>query len=113
MSAEIEELIAAQNASSCQEQKRRSERFEYPRQLYAQLLEIDFTPIGEPFLVKARNLSTGGISLIHSAPLDSGILLGIQLSRDDSQAIKIVMRVIRSMAIDGGYEVAGRFVTRL
>ena len=81
--------------------------------LYAQLLEIDFTPVGEAFRVSARNISTGGMAILHKTAVDVGSLIGLQLTRADGAVIKIVMRVIRCMTTEGGYEIAGRFVTRL
>jgi hypothetical protein len=110
---DLEELESAQESADLFDQKRRAERFDYTMPLYAQMLELDFTPIGEAFKVSAQNNSTGGMAIAHDKAVDSGRLIGLQLSRADGKVIKIVMRVIRCITIEGGFEIAGRFVTRL
>ena len=113
MTTDIEEIAAAQKAKETFDQKRRAERFDYSMTLFAQLLELDFSPIGTAFQVSARNLSTGGMAVLHSSAVETGSLIGLQLTRDSGQIIKIVMRVIRCTSSEQGYEIAGRFVTRL
>lgn len=113
MASDLDRLVSAQEAPASFDQKRRAERFDYTMSLYGQRLNIDFSPIGQAFKVSARNISTGGIAIVHNEPVDIGSLIGLQLTRADGNVIKIVMRVIRCITSDDCYEIAGRFVTRL
>ena len=69
-------------------------------------------PTDASFIALTRNISQGGISLIHSGPV-AAKLLAIELPMPEGESLQVVMRLDRCRRIGDFYELAGPFVTKL
>ena len=75
-------------------------------------VDEDYRPTDASFVALTRNISQGGISLIHSSPVATK-LLAIELPMPGSESLQVVVRLDRCRRIGEFYELAGPFVTRL
>ena len=69
-------------------------------------------PIGEEFTVVTRNISTKGISLFHTAPIETEFL-AIELPGNEEPKTQVVIRVVHSRSVGHAHEIGGEFVTKL
>jgi hypothetical protein len=77
-------------------------------------LPIDdcFRPMGEPFVMMSRNISMGGIALMHTRPIVAEFL-AVELPIAVDEQTQLVMQVLHTRKIDGAYEYGGKFVARM
>lgn len=68
-------------------------------------------PIHDPLMMLTRNISCGGIALIHTQPLIAEYL-AVELPMPDKRRFQVVAEVLRVRLVDSLYEYGGRFVTK-
>jgi len=69
-------------------------------------------PAGQPFVALTRDLSAGGICLVHTRATNASHLL-VVLRAQGLEPMQLVVEVLRCRAIGRFYEIAGRFVSRI
>ncbi len=109
---EIARFIARMVSEDYEGPERRGAK-RYDIMIAADVLAVDrtFQPLGEPVQAMTRNISTTGIALISSRPLE-GKLLAVGMNDEAGRPIQMVIRVLRSRKIGEFFETAGPFVTR-
>jgi hypothetical protein len=65
-------------------------------------------PIGEPFLALTRNISSGGIAILHTEKVSAPYLL-LRIETPRHQAIQTVVQVVRTRSFYQFTEISGRF----
>lgn len=91
------------------------ERRSYPRYVVAlpsvvQPLDDERCPQGKPFNAVTRDISIGGISLVHTRPANCR-LLGVKLKLPSGKGIHLLVSVRRCRPLGTYYDIAGEFVT--
>jgi hypothetical protein len=71
-----------------------------------------FYPIDEPFMAVTRDVSTTGLSLMHTRAVHCALLV-VELPVRSAAAIQLVLRVVRCRSFGRFYEIAGHFIMRL
>lgn len=109
-SAKIAEIIAKLVPTNGAQPEHR----EFPRHCVTPAVPVDdaHCPTDASFVALTRNISQGGISLIHSSPVATK-LLAIELRIPESEPLQIIVRLDRCRRIGDFYELAGPFVTKL
>ena len=106
---------SARSASAVPEydgkERRRHQRRPIMVAIPAIQLDENLLPVGQEFKLVSRNLSEGGASLIHHAPLQGSFALLVDL-QDDGR-VQIIFRVLRCNQIGDLFEIGGEFVERL
>lgn len=69
-------------------------------------------PVGEPARMVTRDISTGGISLLHTQPVPARFLR-VQLDTPILQSTDLIVHVLRTRTIGAYTEIAGEFVARI
>jgi len=67
-------------------------------------------PLGDHFVAESRNLSATGICMVHTEAVSSKYLM-VQLPGPRLERQSVGVEVLRCRPVDGGYEIAGPFVT--
>ncbi len=74
-------------------------------------VDDDVQPVAEPVTMITRDISSHGIGLIHTQPVDAKwIVIELPLQTGTEQ---FVMEVVRCHPVDRFYDVGGRFIRRL
>jgi hypothetical protein len=79
----------------------------------AQPLNGDWQPEGPSFKLVVRDVSVGGVGLLHTRPLKAKFL-AIELvdpNRTDLEPMCVVIEVLHCRAVGPMFEIGGRFVT--
>ncbi|MGA2030658.1 MAG: PilZ domain-containing protein [Thermoguttaceae bacterium] len=74
-------------------------------------LDERLRPLDEPLMMVTRNISCGGIALVHTQPIIAKYL-AVELPAPDTQRYQMVVEVLHVRPVDSLYEYGGRFVTR-
>lgn len=74
-------------------------------------LDDSHQPVGEPASMITRDISTGGISLLHTQPIPTQFLL-VKLDAPILQSTELIVRILRTRTIGVYTEIAGEFVAR-
>jgi len=69
-------------------------------------------PAGQPFVALTRDLSAGGICLVHTRATNASHVM-VVLRAPGLEPMQLVVEVLRCRAIGRFYEIAGRFVSRI
>ena len=80
--------------------------------LLAVPLDDDLQSAGESFAAVTRDISSRGLALYHSRPLESPYL-AVELADPEGQKLQAALEVLRCEPVDSFYEIAGRFVTKV
>ncbi len=89
---------------------RRSKRYSAVLEVIVVPLNEHFRPSGLPFLAVTRDVSTGGLCLLHMRPAPSARLF-IQIERPSESALDVVLNVRRNRRVGQFYEIAGDFIS--
>jgi PilZ domain len=89
---------------------RRSKRYAVVLEVIVVPLNEHFRPSGLPFLAVTRDVSTGGLCLLHMRPAPSAKLF-IQIERPNESALDGVLNVRRNRRLGQFYEIAGDFIS--
>jgi hypothetical protein len=92
-------------------QKRASPRQRLAIEVPAIPLNSQLQQAGEPFVAMSRDISTGGIRLVHTMHVSAPFLL-IELESGDNVRLQIVTKVLRCRQLKRFFELAGQFVAR-
>ncbi|MFW6114246.1 MAG: PilZ domain-containing protein [bacterium] len=68
--------------------------------------------MGDPVVCTSRNISTGGIALVHKRALKPKYLI-LELSPNDGVPIQMVLEVLRCRSVGRFFEIAGRFLMKI
>jgi hypothetical protein len=93
-------------------ERRREERYPVSIAIPAIAVDEKYRPLGEAFQVLTRDVSTRGISLIHTEPVKAQFL-AIELPVPEGAKTQLVIRVLRCRPVERFYEIGGQFVARL
>jgi hypothetical protein len=106
----INEFVRAVGRSRVSDDERRSEkRRPVVLDIIAVPLDEDRNPCGEPFLALSRNISRGGIALLHTERVKAPYLL-LRIETLRHEVIQAVVQVIRARNFYQFTEISGRFV---
>jgi hypothetical protein len=84
--------------------------------LSAKVVPLDehLNPIGPAVLATTRDVSSSGISIIHSDPFEGDCrFVAIELQEADGVNIRATVEVLRNGPSGPYFEIAGRFVTKV
>lgn len=73
-------------------------------------LDKEHRPQGKSLFAVTRDISVGGISLIHSQPATTKFL-GVKLTLANEKEIHLLIKVLRCRPLGTYYDIAGEFVT--
>ena len=73
-------------------------------------LDDKFVPIGEPFVALTRNISPGGISLVHTEQISTPYLL-LRMETRRHQKLQVIVQVLKSRSFYQFSEISARFVS--
>jgi PilZ domain len=76
------------------------------------LLSVTVTPVGEPegeFEAVTRDISSSGISILHTAPVDAPYL-NLRFTESRPDAATIIIEVLRRRKVGPMWETAGKFL---
>jgi PilZ domain len=88
---------------------RRSKRYAVALEVVVQPLNESHRPSGRPFLAVTRDVSTGGLCLMHTRPAPTSLLF-IEIDRPDDAPLDFVLNVLRNRSIGPFFEIAGDFI---
>jgi len=74
-------------------------------------LDADFNPIGEPFLGLTRDISRGGIAMLHTESVTAPYLL-LRIETRRHRTLQAVVEVVRSRSYYQFTEISARFVVK-
>jgi predicted RNA-binding Zn-ribbon protein involved in translation (DUF1610 family) len=94
-----------------------SERRAFPRRVLVAPVAVvpvdeDYLPVDDAFMAITRDVSSGGVSLVHSRAVDSKLLV-VELPKSGGEVIQVAVRVLRCRPLGRFYEIGGVFVVRL
>jgi hypothetical protein len=92
-------------------QKRASKRSRIATEVPAVALDEHLCPVGDPFVAMSRDISTGGICLVHTGRVEAPYLL-VKLEITKWRSIQLVAKILRCRQLKGFFELAGEFVMR-
>jgi hypothetical protein len=75
-------------------------------------IDEDYEPVGEAFMAVTRDVSSGGVSLIHTRAAETKLIV-VELPATSDETIQVAVRVLRCRPVGLFYEIAGQFVVRL
>jgi CheY-like chemotaxis protein len=94
-------------------ERRKADRVSLLATVVAVPVNARFEPVGEAFKAAARDVSQGGMSMLHTRAVSSEYLaLRWQSLASKNSFIKVVMKLCRCRPMGPFYEVAGEFVMR-
>ena len=93
-------------------ESRKQKRFACPAQVTVVPLGHDFRIAAQPVRIVTTNLSGGGVALIHSRPVTQPYL-AIDFAASGIDLLPAIVEVTRVRQLAGGYEIAGKFISRI
>ena len=90
-------------------ERRAHDRYVVAIPTFVQPLNDNCQPEGEAFVTATRDISAGGIGLIHTGPVTAK-LLGATLELLDGRSISVLIEVLRCRPLGSYFDVAGEFV---
>lgn len=97
-------------AKDIQRELRRHPRWPLMMSIPVVKLDDDLFPVGDEFTVISRNLSPGGIAIVHKRPLEGKLAVLIELP--ESGHVQLLMEIVRSKKVGPLYEMGGAFFDR-
>jgi len=93
----------------CGRQQRQLPRYPLVTQVSAAPIDGDFRPIGAPFIALTRNISTRGMSLVHTARIHAPWLR----LKIEGKAAFLHAKVLRCRRLATYFEIGCEFVSRI
>jgi hypothetical protein len=93
-------------------EKRTARRFPFTVAVPVMPVDSSLRPVGEPFMAMTRNISTGGIALIHTRPITARHLV-VELTNAAGERLQLWVRVLRCRPLGPFCDIAGEFVMKL
>jgi hypothetical protein len=88
---------------------RRSKRYAAVLEVVVLPLNDSFRPSGRPFLAVTRDVSSGGLCLLHTRPAPTSVLF-IEIERPNETPLDVVLNVRRNRRVGPFFEIAGDFL---
>jgi hypothetical protein len=104
--------LLLQKEGAVEDERRQSRRFQIALPVPAIVIDEQNNPVGEPFMVMARNISGNGIALVHVAPVDAQRLV-IELTTVPGEKTQLVVEVQHCRGLGRFHEIGGRFLCKL
>ena len=92
-------------------EERQEQRYKVAIPVVVQSLDLEFRPTAESFKAMSRDISPGGIGLIHTRALKEKHLL-LRLETNSGDQMAVVMEVLRCRPIGLFYDIGGRFIAK-
>jgi hypothetical protein len=99
------------NSRMSDDERRSEKRRPVVLNIIAVPLDEDRNPCGEPFLALSRNISRGGIALLHTETVKAPYLL-LRIETLRHEVIQAVVQVIRARNFYQFTEISGRFIAK-
>jgi hypothetical protein len=109
-SAGIREFLASLPAARKVSDRRRSVRYTVIADVIVVPLDQDLLPAAPPFVACSRNVSTGGMCLYHTEPVDAALLY-VEIAAPDAPGMSALMQVLRQNRVGEYFEIAGQFLS--
>jgi hypothetical protein len=90
--------------------RRQTDRYSVIADVIVVPLDTDLLPAARPFIACSRDVSTGGMCLYHSEPVES-TLLYVEIASPDAPGMSALMKVLRQKRVGGYFEIAGQFLS--
>ncbi len=87
-------------------------RYKLTVEVWVQPVNGDFSPLDRPFTAVTRDISTGGIGLMHTRAVRDKYLW-LRLVAPGGGMINVVVEVLRCRPIGMFYEIGAKFVAKL
>jgi hypothetical protein len=101
-------VTAVAGASATNEERRTDKRRPVVLDVIAVPLDQDQQPCGEPFMALTRNISRGGIAILHTEKVTAPYLL-LKMETARHETMQIVVQVVRLRSFYQFTEICGRF----
>jgi hypothetical protein len=105
-----DELLGLVYQTGILDDKRNSPRRKVRVSVPAVPVDAAGRPVGAPFVAETRNISATGICLVHSQRIDARYLM-VELPGPTQDRQEVAVEIIRTEAVEDGFELAGPFVT--
>ena len=89
---------------------RRSKRYTAVLEVVVVPLNEHYRPSGLPFLAVTRDVSTGGLCMLHTRPAPASKLF-VEIERPNDTPLDVVLNVRRNRRVGLFFEIAGDFIT--
>ena len=111
------ELIRFVHQLASETLRQRAEERKFPRykltvEVWVQPVDADFEPLDKPFTAVSRDISTGGIGLIHTRAIRDKYLW-LRLVKPGGGAMNVIVEVLRCRPVGTFYEIGAKFVVKL
>jgi hypothetical protein len=93
-------------------EERQFPRFKLTVEVWVQPVDANFEPLGEPFTAVSRDISTGGIGLMHTRAIRDKYLW-LRLVTHGGGTMNVVVEVLRCRPIGVFYDIGAKFVAKL
>jgi len=100
---------AVDSGTDSTDERRTSKRKPVLLDVIAVPLDARFKPVGDAFLALTRDISHGGISVLHTEHVSAPYLL-VRLATQRYRTLQAVVEVVRARRIDQFTGISGRFV---
>lgn len=107
---EHREAATTLRAKDLQRELRRHPRKPLMMSIPAMQLDDDLFPVGEDFTVLSRNLSSSGIAIVYTCPLEGKLAVLIELP--EIGHIQLLLDIVRATPVGPLYEMGGAFFDR-
>jgi hypothetical protein len=76
-------------------------------------LDEHLCPCGPTFIAISRDISTQGMGLYHTRPIEVKSLLGVELRAPQGDTMQAVLEVVRCQLNGPAFEIGGRFMAKV
>src|ERR1700730_1464082 len=93
-----------------EKEMRRSKRYGAVLEVVVVPLNEHYRPSGLPFLAVTRDVSTGGLCMLHPRPAPASTLF-VEIERPNDSPLDVVLNGRRNRRVGQFFEIAGDFIT--
>lgn len=93
-------------------EERQFPRYKLTIEVWVQPVDSNFVPLGDPFTAVSRDVSTGGIGLMHTRAIRDQYLW-LRLITHGGGVMNVVVEVLRCRPIGVFYDIGAKFVAKL
>ncbi|MBC8355482.1 MAG: PilZ domain-containing protein [Planctomycetes bacterium] len=93
-------------------EERRFPRYKLTVEVWVQPVNDDFEPLGEPFTAISRDISAGGIGIMHTRAVRDKHLW-LRLVTLGGGTMNVVVEVLRCRSVGMFYDIGAKFVAKL
>jgi hypothetical protein len=107
---DLQEFLAKEVVEDGGSDRRGPRRYPMVAKVVAIPVSKQMLPIDKPFVAFSRNISAGGIALLHIRPVRSDYLF-LEIHVPNRAPARTVVKVLRSRRVGRFFEIAGAFAT--